>query len=230
MPPVKGLVATAGSPGLFDIAGTVVPPGRARPRHAWSARTRAWVVYEVADDLVLPDVGYGFELVSEYPDVLALLFPIGRRHLLMLTPRASRRVMTTSGGKWRPSISYSQTQVPGQPLNRALANTAQDFVVGTRTALDHVGPEDFSLFNWDGIDEVLEQWPFRVDTRELGGLHRVVQAVVRGDLESLDGVSLNRYQALSEVEPQGAFIAPHRDIPADRFLALDGTGLVLSVD
>lgn len=133
----KGLLAADPELAEFVLEDTNIALNRLIEMERFAARALAseWVVYEVADDLILPDVGYGFELVSEHPDVLALLFPIGRRHLLMLTPCASRRIMTTSGGKWKPSISYSQTQLPGHLLNRRLANTAQDFVVGTRTAI-----------------------------------------------------------------------------------------------
>ncbi|NHW49341.1 DUF4238 domain-containing protein [Paenarthrobacter sp. MSM-2-10-13] len=199
-------------------------------RFAARALASEWVVFEFDEDIVLPDVGYGFDLVSEDPDVLALWFPIGRRNLLMLTPCASRRVITRSEGEWKPSIYYSQTEVKVGELNRALAHTAQDFIVGTRTSIDDVRPEDLGRFDWHAIDEVLEQWPFSVDTRELGGLHRVVQAVVHGELESFDGVSLDRYGAVSELEPGGTFMAPNREIRAERFLAFDGIGLVLSVD
>jgi hypothetical protein len=199
-------------------------------RFAARALACSWVVHEVDDDLVLQDVGYGFELVNEFPDVMATLFPVGRRHVLMLTPCPVRWILTMSGGEWRPVISHVRSECPSEWLNRALANTAQDFVVGSRSAVGHVEPGDLRFWDWDGIDQVLEQWPFGIDTRLLSGLHRVVRAVVHGGLESLDEVCLNRYQAITDLEPKAIVIAPRPHFRASRVLKFADAGLALSVE
>lgn len=200
-------------------------------RFASRALACEWTVCEVRDDLVIPDIGYCLELVHQYPDIISMQFPIGRRHLLILTPRPSGLILKKSNGGWGPTISYARLEVPSELLNRALATTAQDFVVGTRTSIDQVKADDLSQYTWETIDQILEQWPFRVDTRNLSGLRRAVQEIVDGNLDSLDHVYLDPLLAISELEPQAELVsATGRRVPADAFLTLHRNGLDLSVD
>ncbi|MFT3862340.1 hypothetical protein [Micropruina sp.] len=113
-------------------------------------------------------------------------------------------------------------------INRLLASTAQGFVVGSSATIEEIRTEDFALFDWNGIDQVLEQWPFNIDTLKLSGLHRVVQDVVHGGLTTLDGVVLSKHRSLSELEPNGLFVAPPGRVRADQVLAFDEIGLLLT--
>lgn len=197
-------------------------------RFAARAIASTWEVLEVEGDLVLPDLAYGFDLIHEYPDILMLLYPIGRRHLLALTPCPRRHILRRTADGWTPEISYAKSLVPSRDINYLLTSTAQDFVVGSGAAIEEIRTKDFALFDWDGIDQVLEQWPFNVDTLSLGGLHRVVQDVIHHGLTRLDGVVLSRHRSLSELEPHGLFLAPPGHVRADQILAFDEIGLLLT--
>lgn len=214
----------------FILDDTNIALNRVMEMERFAARALAsmWEVIEVDGDLILPDLGYGFDLINEYPDVLMMLYPIGRRHLLTLTPCPQRRILKRSPDRWVPDISYGKSLVSSDDINRVLASTAQDFVVGSNAAIDGIKTENFAVFNWDGIDEVLEQWPFNIDTLSLSGLHRVVQAIVHDELKSLEGVLLTRHKSLADLEPNGLFLAPSGGIRADQVLALDKAGLVLT--
>ncbi|MDD0858395.1 DUF4238 domain-containing protein [Arthrobacter alpinus] len=199
-------------------------------RHAAKALASEWTVYETDGDIVLPDVGYGFELVGENPDILALILPIGRRHVLQLIPTASRSILSIRDNVWIPNIEYAPYVSTAEKLNVELAKAAQDFVAGTEAAVGRLTVQNLGVFNWHSLEELVAIWPFRVDTRKLMGLHKVVSALVSGEINSPSKVILSPYHAISETEPSAAVIFARKDIRADNFLTMDGTGLVLAVN
>jgi hypothetical protein len=199
-------------------------------RFAVRALASEWVVCELDDDVVLSDVGYGFDLVSENPDTVALMLPIGRRHLLVLTPCARTRIFDRSDDRWIPVITYVSDQAIVSRLNQELAKTAQDFVIGTLSAIESVDSARIGTFSWEGIDTILAAWPFNVDTRSLGGLYQVVRALVQREIDSPYEVLLNRYAALSNLEPEALFLFPRREVFAHHYLNMTETELVLTVD
>lgn len=198
-------------------------------RFAARALASDWTLCEVSDDLVLPDTGYGFLLVSENPDVVATLLPVGPRHLLSLVPRPSAPLLRRSGTGWHPIVTFAKVTESVADLNRELTKTAQDFVVGTQQSIESVSSSGLGVFDWVALDGILAAWPFNVDTRDLVGLHQIVRDIVLGNISDLDGVELDPYRRFSEIEPSGQVIALPRRIRADRFLSVDGSGLTLTV-
>lgn len=199
-------------------------------RYAARALASYWSVYELDGDLVLPDLGYGFNVLSQAPDVVEMMLPIGKRHLLGLTPQPSRYVLYRQDDAWIPNISHARSVVPVSEINRVLAYTAQDFIVGTKAAVDDVDAADIGLFDWATLDRWLAAWPFNIDTRQLNGLHGVVQGVLANGVDALRGAFLNRHQAFANLDPRMTLLAARGEsIRADRLLEVDKTGLRLTV-
>lgn len=225
----------AADPDLLDLlfGNTNIALNRLIEMDRFAARALAsdWVVYEIEGDIVLPDLGYGFDLIDTCPDVVALMLPIGKGHVLSLTPSAEHRILISAGATWEPCIAHAKSPSPAESVNRALARTAQDFVAGTLSAIDSIRSTDLGVFKWEEVEAVLSIWPFSVDTRNLIGLDRVVRRMIHGQIDSFDGVILNRYQSLFELSPELSLISPLRKIRADRFLSVDDQGgVLLTVD
>lgn len=198
-------------------------------RFAGRALASEWCVHRLEADVVLPDIGYSFDIVSEDPDIFGTYFPIGPRHILMLIPRANGRVLQFSDGRWVPCINHCDNSINVSDLNSQIAKTAQDFVVGAEEAVRQIATATFGFFDWNQIDDALSLWPFSVESRELSGLHRVIQSVIVKNLSSVAGMMLDPYAVLRELEPAAMFIAPNRQVPAELFLTIDPEGLQLRV-
>lgn len=191
-----------------------------------------WYVYEVDGDLVIPDVGFGANLMDPFDgkDVVALMFPVGRRHVLELVPTPERVAAARQvGGDWKVPIIYRPSAAGAAETNRILAQCAQDFVAGTETATATVSSEDLATFGPAQIDEVLNQWPFNVDTLTLAGIHAPLDLILHGEDVDLGEWKLDRFEGVAGLDPhidfQFARLAPRA--PAGCFLVATETALAV---
>lgn len=163
-----------------------------------------WYVYEADGDLVIPDLGFGFDLLDPFEgrDVVGLMLPIGRRHVLELTPVPERVVARRAAeGDWQALISYAPSATTSADLNKYLAQCAQDFVAGTEAAVATVSPDDMATFGPASVDEVLNQWPFNVDTLILSGIHAPLDRLIHDEEVDLDAWQLDRFEGVKELDP-----------------------------
>lgn len=220
-------------PGLTSLifSETNIALNRVLEMERFAARAIAsqWIVYQMDDDVVLPDVGYGFNLVNQDPDIIALMLPIGKRHILTLTPSPEHQILTSNGDIWSPCISYAQSPDAAATVNLELAKTAQDFLVATSSVVRDAEPASLGTFDWAQIDRILNLWPYNVDTRELMGLYPVVRALVNGEIKSVEGIRLDRYHNLTKVEPKGTLASAPPEMRADRLLTVDDGRVFLTV-
>lgn len=183
-----------------------------------------WYVYEADGDLVIPDVGFGFDLMDPFEgkDVVALVFPVGRRHVLELVPRPNRFVAVQYGGKWQVPIAHERSAATAADLNKVLAGCAQNFVAGTEAATTTVSPDDMAIFDPAAIDEILGQWPFNVDTLTLAGIHAPLERLLRGEEVNLDEWLLDRFEGVVDLDPNidFHFVRSAARAPASRFLSV----------
>lgn len=163
-----------------------------------------WYVYEADGDLIVPDLGFGFDLLGNFEgrDVVGLMIPIGRRHILELVPVPERVVARrATDGDWQALIVSAPSATTSAELNKYLAQCAQDFVAGTEEAVATVGPEDMATFDPASVDEVLNQWPFNVDTLILSGIHAPLDRLIHDEDVDLDAWQLDRFEGVTELDP-----------------------------
>lgn len=153
-------------------------------RFAARAITSNWYVYEADGDLVIPDLGFGINLIGDFEgkDVVGLILPIGRRHVLELVPVPDRETAyRTAGGDWKVPIVHGPSAGTSLELNKCLAQCAQDFITGTEAAVDPVSSDDMAKFEPAAIDSILNQWPFNLDTRVLAGIHAPLERLLHNE-------------------------------------------------
>ena len=218
------------SPWLFDK--THLNMNRVVEMNRFAARAIMcdWYVYEADGDLGVPDLGFGFDLMEPYEgrDVVGLMLPVGRRHLLELVPVPERvAALRPAGGDWQVPITYAHSAATPAELNECLAKCAQDFMAGTEAALGTLNSDDMATFDPAAIDEVLSQWPFNVDTLTLSGIHAPLDRLLHDQEVDLNQWLLDRFEGVtsldSDIDYRFARLAPRAR--ASGFLASTETAI-----
>lgn len=199
-------------------------------RFAARAITSNWYVYEADGDLVIPDLGFGINLIGDFEgkDVVGLILPVGRRHVLELVPVPDRETAyRTAGGDWKVPIVRGPSAGTSLELNKCLAQCAQDFMAGTEAAVAMVSSDDMAKFEPAAIDSILNQWPFNLDTRVLAGIHAPLERLLHNETLDLDQWILDPFEGVVGLDPaidfQFARFAP--SVPASCFLARSDTAI-----
>lgn len=190
-------------PGLLDKTNLNLNRAVEMNRFAARAIMCDWYVYEADGDLVIPDVGFGFDLMDPFEDkdVVALALPVGRRHVLELVPRPNRVVASRCGGDWKVPIYHQPAAATAADLNRSLlVGCAQDFVAGTEAATSTVSSGNIATLNPAQIDGCLNQWPFNVETLDLAGVHAPLDRLLHGEDVNLDEWLLDRFEGVDDLD------------------------------
>lgn len=198
-------------------------------RFAARAIVCEWCVFELDGDIVIPDLGFGFDLLSdpdEEPERVGFMLPVGRRHILELMPVTERVLATRSvDGTWQVPLVHARSAGSSVDLNRYLCQCAQDFVAGTEAAIESISAADLSTFGPSQIEKVLGQWPFNIDTLVLAGLHAPVDKLLHDEPLDLDEWLLDRFEGVTELDSRidFRFARTARRLPVSCFLATDGS-------
>lgn len=217
------------APHLFDKTNLNLNRLVEMNRFAARAIVCKWYVYELDGDIVIPDLGFGFELLSdpdEELDRVGFILPVGRRHILELMPVAERVLATRSvDGTWQVPLVHAASAASSVDLNRLLCQCAQDFVAGTKAATESISTADLSTFDPSQIEQVLGQWPFNIDTLDLAGLHAPVDKLLHDEPLDPDEWLLDRFEGMTELDSSidFRFVRTTRRFPVSCFLTTDGS-------
>jgi len=87
------------------------------------------VVYAPGHEFILTnDLGYCPFIHPRVFDY-GMAIPLGKRHVLAISPRRSGQILHFDGGKWRPRINYAENQFDNNnDLNRSIVSMAQRFI------------------------------------------------------------------------------------------------------
>lgn len=188
-----------------------------------------WYVFEVDGDVLIPDLGFGFDLLSdpeEERERVGFMLPVGRRHILGLMPVPERVLAARSAdGTWRVPIVHSQSAASALEVNRNLCQCAQDFAAGTKAATRPFSSQDLSTFDPAQIERVLAQWPFNIDTLVLAGLHKPVDKLLHDEPLDLNEWPVDRFEGVVELDSgvDFRFVRATPPFPASCFLMTDGS-------
>ena len=195
-----------------------------------------WYVFELDGDIVIPDLGFGFDLLSDPDEELervGFMLPVGRRHILELIPVTERVLATRSvDGTWQVPLVHARSAGSSVDLNRCLCQCAQDFVAGTEAAIKSISDADLPTLNPSQIENVLGQWPFNIDTLDLAGLHAPVDKLLHDEPLDLVKWRLDRFEGVTELDSRidFRFVRTAQRFPASCFLATDGSTIQVRAD
>jgi len=89
-----------------------------------------WIVIHTPgeDQLLTNDLGY-CPFINPRTIDYGMAVPLGKRHVLAISPRRSGQILHFDGGKWRPRINYTENQFDNNnDLNRSIVSMAQRFI------------------------------------------------------------------------------------------------------
>lgn len=190
-----------------------------------------WVVSETDGDLVLPDLGIGFNYVGMFEGVdgISYLLPLGPRSLLEITPLPALPLFKIADRGFYPAIVHSKEIRSAAKVNELLKVTSIRYCIGTKSAIDSVSlPADREITDLD-VDQCMMHWPFQPSLLEMKGLYPVVVALAKGEIgiDDLSEIRLDRHYWLRKVDPAAKIISVPSRTAAASFLYEQNNHLIV---